>query len=309
MRSSRFARPGAAPGVLCAALSLLTAAGCASTGATFNSGVGDAFPERPPYYAGASVARDSARIAHLPVAYQRGATQPTSFDPSDKGGGAVASLLAEMNAYLDSLGVTTLITAGPVAGTPPDVQFGCVPDATGDCADPDEPAGPAVRTSSTQQPRMRLAVGRPSAEWVASTRTALDGAGAARSLSLTLEVGQYWVTKTGWRNNKSLELGTGHTVKLPWLTSLDAPVSVLQLTGVVADRDGKAVRIGAEGLLARRTGIVMSGLGAQRMISDADVEQLRTLRRDDLPGKPLVWQVALRNLVAQLTGRTELAAR
>ena len=144
---------------------------------------------------------------------------------------------------------------------------------------------------------------------MASTRAALDGAGAARSLSLTREVGQYWVTKTGWRNDKSLELGTGHTVKLPWLTSLDAPVSVLQLTGVVADRDGKAVRIGAEGLLARRTGIVMSGLGAQRMISDADVEQLRTLRRDDLPGKPLVWQVALRNLVAQLTGRTELAAR
>lgn len=29
--------------------------------------------------------------------------------------------------------------------------------------------------------------------------------------------------------------------------------------------------------------------------------------RTDLPGEPLVWQVALRNLIAELTGRPELA--
>jgi hypothetical protein len=45
------------------------------------------------------------------------------------------------------------------------------------------------------------------------------------------------------------------------------------------------------------------------MISDEDVQRLRTARREDLPGQPLVWQVGLRNLVAQLTGRPELAAR
>ena len=90
---------------------------------------------------------------------------------------------------------------------------------------------------------------------------------------------------------------------LPWLTSLETPVSVLQLTGAVMGRDGLAVRIGAEGMLARRTGLVMSGLGAQALISDDDVQQLRTLRREDLPGRPLVWQVALGQLVADLAGR------
>jgi len=38
-------------------------------------------------------------------------------------------------------------------------------------------------------------------------------------------------------------------------------------------------------------------------IRNGDIERLRTLRRDDLPGQPLVWQVALRTLVSQLTGR------
>ena len=35
-------------------------------------------------------------------------------------------------------------------------------------------------------------------------------------------------------------------------------------------------------------------------MSDEDVEQLRTARRDDLPGEPLVWREGLRRLVEQL---------
>ena len=80
-----------------------------------------------------------------------------------------------------------------------------------------------------------------------------------------------------------------------------------QLSGAAVGSDGRAVRIGAEGLIAKRTGIVASGLGMQALISDEDVERLRTLRREDLPGQPLVWQVALRHLIADLTGRPALA--
>ncbi|HZA51832.1 MAG TPA: hypothetical protein VE549_13900 [Myxococcaceae bacterium] len=39
-------------------------------------------------------------------------------------------------------------------------------------------------------------------------------------------------------------------MSLPWLTSLETPVSVLQLTGALIDRSGQAVRIGAEGSAA-----------------------------------------------------------
>jgi hypothetical protein len=96
---------------------------------------------------------------------------------------------------------------------------------------------------------------------------------------------------------------------VPFLTSLDTPAQVLQLTGALIDRDGSAIRIGAEGLFARRTGVLVTSLGAQELLTDEDIERVRTGRRDELPGRPLVWQAALRNLVAELTGRPEVAAR
>ena len=290
---------------------ILLLSACASTGATINSGVGERFLAEPPYRAGGDVP-STASIMRLPIAYQQGAEQSAMFDPSGKPGSPMAALLAEMNAYADSLASGRLGSSGIVAvlpeGTPPNVQFGCVTDILGDCADPDE-AGPAVRSSSTEQPRMRLAVGRPSRGWIESNAAALERAGADLALVVTLEIGQYWITKEGWADRKSLQLGTGYTVRLPWLTSLEAPISVLQLTGATVAADGRAVRIGAEGLIAKRTGIIASGLGMQALVSDEDVERLRTLRRDDLPGQPLVWQVALRHLMADLTSRPELAIR
>ena len=288
-----------------ATIAVLAFTGCATTGATFRSGVGDSFHDRPPYRAGAT-AVSGGRVAILPVAYQRGASQADIFDPSSAPASPISALLAEMNAYVDSLvqaaGGSVAVRIVSPAGTPPDVRFGCVQDASDDCADPDD-VGPATRNSEAEQPRMRLAVGRPSAEWVTGAGAALERSGADRALVVMLEVGQYWVTKTGWTNRKSIALGTGYAVPLPWLTSLETPVSVLQLTGALMGRDGLAVRIGAEGMLARRTPLVISGLGAQALISDEDVQQLRTLRREDLPGRPLVWHVALGQLVADLAGR------
>jgi hypothetical protein len=291
--------------LVAALIAALAVSGCATTGATFRSGVGDSFHDRPPYRAGAT-ATSGGRVAILPLTYQRGASQADIFDPSSAPASPVSVLLAEMNAYLDSLvqaaGSAVAVRIAVPAGTPPDVRFGCVQDASDDCADPDD-VGPATRSSETEQPRMRLAVGRPSADWVTANATVLERSGADRALVLTLEVGQYWVTKTGWTNRKSIALGTGYSVPLPWLTSLETPVSVLQLTGALMGRDGFAVRIGAEGMVARRTPLVISGLGAQALISDEDVQQLRTLRREDLPGRPLVWQVALGQLLADLAGR------
>jgi hypothetical protein len=293
-----------------ALLATFALASCATTGATFGSGVGDSYLARPPYRAGAAVA-SGTRVLRLPTSYQRGAAQPAIFDPAVTSG-PVAALLADMNAYADSLGATITLasgsTGGVPGGTPPDVHFGCVAGASDECTT-ESGAGPALRNSDTEQPRMRLAVGRPSPEWIASMRGALEQSNADFALVTTLEIGQYRVTKTGWTNRKSMELGTGYSVQLPWLTSLDAPVNVLQITGAMMNREGKAVRIGAEGMLAKRTSMVMSGLGAQALLSDEDVEQLRTLRREDRPGRPLVWQVAIRQLVADLSGKPDIASR
>jgi len=277
-------------------------AACA-TGSTFGSGVGDRLLEHPPYYAGARVIADAESIGHLPITYQRGGSQEPIFDPSGERGTPMAALLAEMNAYLDSLGASVRMAASAPQGTPPDVRFGCETDASGECTR--DETGALGREGTF----LHLSVGRPSDAWTTWAASAMAGTDVSRALVLTLEVGQYWTRQVGFRGDKQVELGTNHTVSLPWLTSLETPVTVLQLTGALMDSSGKAVRIGAEGLVARRTRLLVSALGAQELLTDEEVQRLRTSRREDLPGQPLVWQVALRNLVAELTGQPAVAGR
>jgi hypothetical protein len=182
----------------------------------------------------------------------------------------------------------------------PVVRFGCTPrlNAPGeDCAERGDSAlGRGYQT-------MQLAVGRPSAEWIAWNREITAATGSARTLVVTLEVAQYLVRQEGWRGTKVLELGTEHRATLPWLTSVETPVTVLQITGALVDRDGKALRIGAEGFQARRTRLVVSAIGGQELLDENDVRAARTARREDLPGNPLAWRVAMRQLVANLTAR------
>lgn len=297
---------------------LLAGSGCASTGATLRSGVGDAFLERPPYYAGApaaTVGSDGSRLGYLPVAYQRGASQAAIFDPRSGPGTPVGALLAEMNAYLDSLGAAAglgvrLAEGGRVSAVthsattaPPDVRFGCVTKSG--ASDDDECADRGGGAIGRGRQVMHLAVGRPSSAWTGWVRELMSGAGVGRALVITLEVGQYLPRQTGLRGDKDVDLGTGHVARLPWLTSLETPVTVLQLTGALMNPDGQAIRIGAEGIVAHRTRLLVSSVGGREVLRDEDVAAARTLRRDDLPGRPFAWQVALRHLVAQLTGGSE----
>lgn len=267
-----------------------------SAGWAVQGGVGDKVLERPPYYAGRAAPTDAACIGHLPIAYQRGAEQAPIFEPEGGPDTAIGRLLGELNAYLDSLAVTSpILAAGPPPGRPPDVRFGCETDAAGDC-EPDEMHDPRT-------PRLLLAVDRPSGPWTAWLGPAIDSTGASHALVLTLEVGQYWPRQKNLSGDKEVQLGTNHIEPIPWLTSLETPVSVLQLIGALVGPNGRAVRIGAEGMLARRTSLIPSGFGLQALITEEDIERLRASQRDDLAERPLVWQAALRSLVTGLTGR------
>jgi hypothetical protein len=301
LRHTVFARS------LGAAAIMLALGACASTGATFRSGVGDAFPEQPPYYAGASsadVSRQLGKVGHLPIMFQRGATQAPVFEPESGKGTELAALLDEMNAYLDALKVSVAIadarTSFSTAAVAPDVQFGCMPEGNlpgNDCADRGDVALGRGRQT------MRLAVGRPSEAWVTQNLELMRKSGATQTLVITLELGQYLVKQSGLKGSKSVELGSGYTESLPWLTSLETPVTVLQLTGALVDNAGKAIRIGAEGIAAQRTRLLVSAVGGQELFGDEAVKRARTARREDLRGTPLAWEVALRSLVTELTGQ------
>jgi hypothetical protein len=280
---------------LATVLLALGASGCA-TGGVF-SGPRDAFFDEAPYYATRGRV-ESAPVVHLRISYQRGATQPESFDPSAATDGPAAQLLAEMNAYLDSLGLSEpFVPRSPARGRAPDVQFGCERLPHDDCED------------APSRHRQRLAVANPSGSWLEWWRSETTQAEARQVLFITLEVGNYLPVQRDLLGRKEIRLGTNHTVDVPWLTATDRPASVLQLTGVLLDADGRVIRMGAEGLLARRTNLLVGALGAQRIISDEDVQAARTSRREDLPGSPLVWQAALRNMVAQLAALPELTIR
>ena len=271
-------------------------AGCATTGATFRSGVGDAMLDRAPWVAGQDGAAP-APLGHARITWQRGATQEPIFEPAGGRGTPVAALVEEMNRALDSMGVSRPIATGSVApGTPPDVHFGCERHPGDDCAvNPDSALGRGRQ-------EMRLAVGRPSPEWATWAGRRADSAGVSAVLVITLEVGHYLIRQRGLTGSKFVELGTANEARLPWLTSLEGPVSVVQLTGALVEPGGRAVRIAAEGILARRTRLAVSAIGGEEVVTDADVAELRTLRREDLPGQPLAWRVALATLVGSLSG-------
>lgn len=294
--------------VMLVAAVLLT--GCATTGATLGSGVGDRMLEHPPYYAGAAaeaVAPAGSRIGRLPIAWQRGASQPSIFDPRADAGSPMRALLDEMNAFLDSLGAGTRVAIATAASAeanrlvPPDVRFGCATES-GMPDDDCRTRGDSVLGREGQT--MHLAVGRSSAEWTGWAQGVMRNDSLSRLLVITLEVGQYLPRQRAWRGTKEVELGTEHTVGLPWLTSLEAPVSVLQFTGALMDSTGHARRIGAEGIYARRTRLGVSALGAQEVIGDEDIQRVREERRTDLAGEPVAWRVALMQLLEGLTARS-----
>lgn len=292
--------------ILALTISAVVGGGCASTGATVRSGVGDSFPFHPPYYAGRRVTA-VGRVGYFPITFPREGTGDEGLDPKSQADTPLGALIAEMNRFVDSLGVATPLAVNLVVpGTPPDVEFGCI--RTTSMYECDERDAEGARAGGDRR-TLRLAIGRPSDDWTTWAARAMDGAGVPNALSITIEISDYYAEQTGLVGHRKVELGTGYAVSIPWMTGVDTPVSVLQLTGALMDSSGSAVRIGAEGLVARRSGIIAGEVGVQRVITDDDIAQLRSARRTDLPGQPLVWQVALRNLLAELTGHRELAMR
>lgn len=271
------------------------AGGCAGTG--FRTGIGPQSFRRAPYYAGRTAA--ATNHASLPIVYQRGGAQSPNFDP--RGGPAMADLLTEMNAHLAGLGVgPQLAWPSPMPGTPPDVRLACAMDAAGDCISEVEESPTPAEEART----LTLSVESGTSGFSSWIGGVLANAGAAHALMITLEIAPFWPRQTGLRGNKVVDLGTGYSQELPWLTALDRPVWTVELTGAVMDSTGHVIRAGGEGLFAKRTRFAIGAIGGEEMVTDEDIAQLRSLRRSDLPGAPLVWQAALDTLVSQLTGRT-----
>jgi hypothetical protein len=210
--------------------------------------------------------------------------------------GEFGPIVAAMNQALQAMACCRYVAE---AALPAGVPWVYVGSAAGEYA-PAE-AGEQVLPHD-QFPPMVMHVRKPSAAWSQAMAGLLAREGARYAVVVTLAVSQYPKGREGVFGKKVV-LGTGYEEKIEFLTAEDKLLEVLQLTGVLVDAQGKVVRAGAEGILARDTPFAAQVIDVTKVLDDRTLERVLTKeRRQDLPGDPLRWEVALGNLVAQLRG-------
>ena len=218
-----------------------------------------------------------------------------SFGYTDRAG-EFEPLLAALNARLaDREGCVRVAPTAPTAPGPPRVYVG---SAESEYApqDVDDQRMPGDRFAP-----MVLHLERPSAEWRAAAGAVVVRSGVQYAVAIQLGVSQYMKGYSGVFT-KEVALGTGYRQPVRFLTAEDKPVEVLHLTGALVDANGKVVRAGAEGIVLRDSPFLAQTVGVTRTFDTQELQRVPTQeRRNDLPGAPLTIDVALDNLIAQLT--------
>lgn len=212
-----------------------------------------------------------------------------------------APLVAAINARQQGMSCCRFVTG---AVLPPGAPWVYVGSADGEFA-PAEAQEQVV--PHDQFSPMVMHVRKPSPAWSQAMAALLAREGARYAVVVSLGVSQYPKGRAGVFGKK-VELGTGYEEPIEFLTAEDKLLEVLQLTGVLVDAQGRVVRAGAEGILARDTPFAAQVFDVSKVLDDRTLERVLTReRRRDLPGDPLKWEVALGNLLAQLRGdRTAL---
>jgi hypothetical protein len=223
----------------------------------------------------------------------------TKFEFSNAGREKALQPLAEaMNAYLDSLGWSKRIAGDslPEKGAP----YVYVGSAVGEGAPPE---AAMQRNEYDKFPPMVIHIQKPSKAW----RTALGALAQTNQAEylLWIKLGFSEYPKAGKGVfGKQVVLGTGYEEGIKFLSAEDKPVEVLQVTGILLDREGNIVRAGAEGIVAKDTPFWAQIFDVQQAMNNEALQKLlQDERREDLTARPLKWQVALRNLAAQLLVR------
>ena len=146
----------------------------------------------------------------------------------------------------------------------------------------------------------------PSKKWKQEFSKLLQANGLKYGIFLTLQVTSFYPKQKDIVGHKELPLGTEYSQELPWLTALDQPMEVLTITGALLNLNGDAISLAAEGILAQPTKFFFSVIGVTESLTSSKIKQIFSKRRDDVPGKPFIWEAALNNLLANLTGNSKL---
>jgi hypothetical protein len=210
--------------------------------------------------------------------------------------GDIEPLITAVNARIDAKqGCVRAAREAPMSAGAPRVYVGSAdsdyaPIDVGDERVPGDRFAPMV-----------LQLARPGAEWRREVAGIVARAGVDHAIAIQVGVSQYMKGYSGVFR-KEVALGTGYRKLVKFLTAEDKPVEVLHLTGVLVDAHGKVIRAGAEGVTLRDTPFLAQAIEVSRMFDDRELARVLTdERRQDLPGEPLAIDIALDNLLAQLT--------
>lgn len=235
---------------------------------------------------------ESTVIYHLPVdVSDRYKTDPfhkprrTSLQP----------LVDAMSSYVDSLQWSRKLEGDPLT-------FPGVPRLfVGSSESFDAPAdAEMMRNENDKYPPMIIHIEKPSKEWKTALTQSLTAVNGNYLLIMQLSFDDYPKADKGMFGKKVV-LGTDYEQGLNFLTAIDKPVEVLQLIGMLLDREGNILRAGTEGILAKDTPFSLQIFDIQKEIDNKAIDQLiNNERREDLPNKPLKWKAAMDNLLKNL---------
>ncbi len=257
--------------------------------------------EKPPYYykrTFSSINLKSARVGHLPVVLDRMTYNEKDYD-------LWKTLLGEINGFLRDQGWT--IELEPIElpmEEAPDLFVGY----SGMFGAPVAPSSFSDQEGEEEQPQMVIYYKNPSEKWKKKLLEITRREKVEAVLFLSVGLSEYLIRQKNWLGKKELALGTGYSVPMKWLSSLDDPIDVLHFTGCLMDRNGKIYRVGAEGIVAARpASFFESIIGFRNSLSYDTIRKITTeIKRTDLKGAPLSYRVALQNLVASLLGRKDM---
>lgn len=164
-----------------------------------------------------------------------------------------------------------------------------------------------MREDHDEYPPMALYLEKPPKAWRQSFSQQMVEQEADFALLLWIGLTEYPKADKGLFKKKVV-LGTDYEHEIRFLSAVDKPVEVLQLTGVLLDHEGNVIRAGAEGFLHEDSPFWVQALEAGTTIDGNAIEKLFTEeRREDLPGRPLAWKVAVDNLMSQLSKRARIS--
>jgi hypothetical protein len=155
-----------------------------------------------------------------------------------------------------------------------------------------------VRSKGESRPPMILTTSFPSEQW-REQHSWPQTRDPKYLLILRIGIAEYPKSRKLLFDEKVV-LGTRNEVDLSFLGRNDSPVEVVQLTGMLLDRDGNVLRVGAEGIAAKRPNFLLDMFGFTENYRNYDLGTLPTEQRRDLPGAPLKWEVALDQLMVQM---------